>query len=313
MQNPIDSSYLGIRDGEINFQEILQALFKGKWIIFSITSFVSILAVIYSIYLPDIYQSRSTLHPVQDGDGISSALSSYSGLAGFAGIDLSQSGDNKTTRAILKINSLSFFKNNIMPNIFLPNLMAVKSWNSETNSISFDENIYDSESKEWVKDASIFKGNKPSIQDSFFKFTSEHLSIIQDKKTGIITVSIKHHSPYIAKEWAELVIDQVNLFYREKEKLQAERAISYLNDQMLKTNFSEIKQAISQLIKQETQKLMLIEANKYFVFDYIDPPAVMERRIEPRRSIICILGAILGFILGLLFVLINHYRSNVKH
>jgi LPS O-antigen subunit length determinant protein (WzzB/FepE family) len=73
------------------------------------------------------------------------------------------------------------------------------------------------------------------------------------------------------------------------------------------TNLSEIKQVIAQLLQQETQKLALIEANEAYVFDYIDPPAVMEEKIGPRRSIICIIGSILGAVLGILIVLIRHY------
>jgi LPS O-antigen subunit length determinant protein (WzzB/FepE family) len=73
------------------------------------------------------------------------------------------------------------------------------------------------------------------------------------------------------------------------------------------TNLSEIKQVMAELLQQETQKLTLVEANQFYVFDYIDPPAVMEDRSEPRRSQICILGGILGGLLGIIIVLIRRY------
>jgi len=78
-----------------------------------------------------------------------------------------------------------------------------------------------------------------------------------------------------------------------------------------KTTFSEIKQVIAQLLQQKTQKLTLIEVNDFYVFEYIDPPVVMEKKIGPKRSIICIFGALLGVILGTLMVLIRHFvREN---
>ena len=44
------------------------------------------------------------------------------------------------------------------------------------------------------------------------------LSITIDKKNNFVTVKIKHQSPHIAKEWTKLLIDQINSFYRKKDK-----------------------------------------------------------------------------------------------
>ena len=63
----------------------------------------------------------------------------------------------------------------------------------------------------------------------------------------------------------------------------------------------------AKLLQEQTKKLTLIEANEFYVFDYIDPPAVMEEKSEPKRALICILGAMLGGMLSVLFVLIRHF------
>ena len=112
---------------------------------------------------------------------------------------------------------------------------------------------------------------------------------------------------------AEILVDQVNIFYREKDKLQSERAVSYLNKQITSTSLSEVKQSISQLLQEETKKLALIEANQFYVFEYIDPPAVMEKKSEPNRASICILSALLGGILSIILVLIRHYAFRVRN
>ena len=75
------------------------------------------------------------------------------------------------------------------------------------------------------------------------------------------------------------------------------------------TDLSEIKEVIAQLLQEETKKLTLIEANESYVFDYIDPPAVMEVKTEPKRFLICIISAILGVMLSIALVLIRHYFS----
>ena len=299
-------------DDEIDLRELFYVLLEGKWIIVSLTAFVSIIGVIYSLSLPNIYQSNTMLVPVNSSNGISGALGSYSGLAGLAGISLTSGGDEgNSTKAKQKINSLSFFENNMLPNINLPDLMAVKSWNSKTNTLAFDESIYDTKSNTWIRDFSHPQQQIPSSQESYEVF-KQHLSLSDNKKSGFITISIKHQSPFVAKQWVELVVNEVNAFYRQKDKSESEKAVSYLNQQILMTGLSEIKQVLAQLLQEETKKLTLIEANQYYVFDYIDPPAVMEKKSEPKRAFICILSTLLGGMLSILFVLIRHYAIKQK-
>ena len=298
---------------EIDLRELFYVLLGGKWIIVSITAFISIIGVIYSLSLPNIYQSKAILVPVNLSNGISGALGSYSGLAGLAGINLPSGGyEGNAAKAIQKINSLSFFEDNILPNINLPDLIAVKSWNSKTNTLAFDERIYNTKTGTWIKDSSN-RQQIPSAQESFKVFKTGHLSLNDDSKSDFITLSIKHQSPFVAKQWVELVVNEVNAFYREKDKLESEKAAGYLNQQISMTGFSEIKQVLAQLLQEETKKLTLIEANQYYVFEYIDPPAVMETKSEPKRAFICILSALLGGMLSIVLVLVRHYAAKQKN
>ena len=300
-------------DDEIDLRELFYVLLEGKWIIVSLTAFVSIVGVIYSLSLPNIYQSKTMLVPVNPSSSVAGALGGYSGLAGLAGISIPSVADQgNSTKAKQKISSLSFFENNILPNIHLPDLMAVKSWNSKTNTVAFDENIFDTKTNTWIRDHTYPKQPIPSAQESYKVFQGQHLSLSEDKKSGFITLSIKHQSPFVAKKWADLVINEVNSYYRQKDKSRSEKAVSYLNQQISITSLSEIKQVLAQLLQEETKKLTLIEANQFYVFDYIDPPAAMELKSGPRRSIICIISALLGGMLSIVLVLIRHYVFSKK-
>ena len=131
-------------------------------------------------------------------------------------------------------------------------------------------------------------------------------------KNLALSLTIKHQSPFVAKQWVELIVNEINSFYRQKDKLESEKSVSYLNQQISVTGLSEIKQVLAQLLQEETKKLTLIEANQFYVFDYIDPPAVMELKSEPKRGLICILSALLGGLLSIALVLIRHYVFNEK-
>ena len=287
---------------EINILELFNILWQGKWIIISLTTLIAIIGVIYSLSLPNIYTSKALLAPVnQSSSSVPRALGGYAGIAGVAGISLPSGADEgNALKAQKKIKTLSFFEQNILPNIFLPDLMAVESWNPNTKKLIYDETVYDMSSNTWSNE------KIPSAQESYSRFKN-FLSVSKDDISGFVTVSINHQSPLVAKKWADLIIDEVNAFYRQKDKLESEMAVKYLNQQISMTSLSEIKQVLAQLLQDETQKLTLIEVNEYYVFDFIDPPAVMERKSEPRRSVICIIIALMGGVFSIFLVLARHF------
>lgn len=302
--NSIDknSEYI---DEAIDFRELFKVLWDGKFLVIAVTSIFSIAAVIYSLSLPNIYQSKAYLSPVGEQVGTGQGMQGVGGLASLAGISLSpQAGGSKSIKALEKLNSLSFFSENILPNIFLPDLMAIESWDESSNSIIYDRKIFDKETKAWLVEI-------PSAQQSYRAF-NENLRIFKDELTGFVTIAVKHQSPYIAKEWTELIVNELNDFFRAKDKVEAKAAMNFLNAQIAQTSFTEIKQVIAKLLQEKTQQLTLIEVNDFYVFEYIDPPAVMEKKIEPTRSFICIVGAFLGAVLGVFIILIRFYLREKK-
>jgi capsular polysaccharide biosynthesis protein len=306
--NPIKDS-----NNELDFKDILHALVSGKWIIISLTTLFSVVGIIYCLLLPNIYESEALFVPVNTSSGLSGSLKNYSNLAGLAGINLSSSdNEGNSIKAKNKLSSLSFFENNIFNNIFLPDLMALQSWDSEKNTIIYDKSKYNKNKDIWVRNYAYPQKQKPSPQESYKKFMREHFSLSEDKTSGFITLSIRHQSPIIAKQWTELMFNQINSFYKEKDKLESERVIKYLNNQISVTSVSEVKQVIAELLQEETQKLSLIEARKSYVFEYIDPPVVMEEESEPDKVFILILSFLIGFMLSISVVILRYYFIEEK-
>ena len=63
----------------------------------------------------------------------------------------------------------------------------------------------------------------------------------------------------------------------DKKIKQDEASINYLTEQVAKTGYTEIRKVVADLAQREMQKMTLIEATDHYVFDVIDPPAVMEK------------------------------------
>jgi capsular polysaccharide biosynthesis protein len=300
MKNNLDVNNFEHPDNEIDIKELLKVLWEGKKIIIALTTLFSIVAVMYSLYLPNIYISTTLLSPVGQETSSADSKGGIGGLANLAGISLSGQSIGNSTKALTKVKTLSFYKENILPNIFLPDLVAIESWDPQNNIISYASNkYYDSESKTILKTAS------PQITYKMFMKT---VTFSKDVN-GFTIISIKHQSPYIAKEWTELIVDQLNQFYRTQDRRQAETSMNFLNTQIAQTSYTEIKNIIAELLKQEIQQLTLIEANDFYVFSYLDPPIVKEEKSEPTRSSISILGAVFGFMFSILIVLFKNYIS----
>ena len=91
MNNSQSKEYV---EDEIDLAVLVRALFQGKWIIVGFTSIASIIVVIYSLSLPNIYTGQALLVPVSSKDSVGSGSSQgLGGLASLAGISLSDSSD----------------------------------------------------------------------------------------------------------------------------------------------------------------------------------------------------------------------------
>lgn len=286
---------------EIELKEIFYILWNKKLLISLITGFIAISAVIYSLMLPNIYLSSALLAPESNGSSSMGSLSKYSSMASLAGISIpSVPNGDKSIEAIERIKSFQFFSSFILPVISLENLLAVKKWDPNDNKIYYKNSLF--LNGKWVNEI-------PSNQMAYEKYV-KILNISQDTKTGFVFLSIEHMSPNIAKIWVDKIISEINKSMRDEEKLKAIKSIDFLNKQMEVINYKEIREAVSSLQQEQMQSLMMVESNEDYVFKVLNAPISPEEKYKPSRSIICIVAAILGFVLSSLYVLISFYARN---
>ena len=306
MNNLENSNDVSVYNDDINLYELFFALWKRKFFIIFITFLSGLLTIQYSLSLPNIYTSTALLSPASQQDSAGGMLSRYSGMASIAGISLPSSSANKSTEAIARISSFDFFNKFIYPNISIQNLMAVEKWNPQQNTLKYNEEIFNSITGEWVRKVSFPLSVNPSPQEAYKAF-KKIMSISQDGKTSFISISIKHQSPFVAKEWVTNIITEINRSMRDDDKNKAIKSINFLNSQFEKINYEEIKKSLSSLQQEQMKSLMLIEANDDYIFTVLNSPISPELKSEPKRSSIVIFGTFLGFIFSAALVILFHY------
>jgi LPS O-antigen subunit length determinant protein (WzzB/FepE family) len=297
-------------DDEIDLKELFQALWTGKITIFLTTLLASSIAVAVALSMPNIYRSEALLAPVtSESGGLSGLASKFGGLASLAGVSLpGGGGGDKTTTGIEVLKSRAFFAQFMQNNEVLLPLMAAKGWDAVNNTLIFDANIYDVNTQQWVRDAKPPRQAEPSLQEAHEAFV-KLLSVAQDKETGFVTISIEHFSPYVAKMWVDALVSEINDTIKQQDVAQAERSISYLTAQIEATKLTELQAGFFELIQSQTETIMLANASPEYLFKTLDPAVVPELKAKPKRALICVLGALLGGMLGVLIVLVRHFMN----
>lgn len=297
---------------DLDFADFFNILISYKKVIILTTLISSVMVVFIAIKMPNIYQSKALLAPSNYEDEISSSSRKYSSIANIAGINIPTVPSGNQTEAIETLSSFKFFENNILPKIYLPDLMAVKSWDSKLNLLSYDPEKFDANAKIWVRKVKPPYKIKPSNQEAYNYFLKKTFSINVDKETGYVDLYIDHQSPNISKKWLDIIVSEINFILREDQKNKSMRSLEFLNEQMSLTNITEIKQGLSRLVQNEIEKLMLIESSNDYIFKVIDPPISPEIKHKPQRALICILGTLIGFVIGIIFSLALYFL-NIKN
>lgn len=283
---------------EIDIQELFNIVWGKRLFILIFTSAAAIISISYSLFLPNVYTSSVLLSPASEEESLSSRLNQFSGLTSITGVSFSSDAGSKSDEAIARIESFEFFQNYFLPNIKLEDLMALKKWIPEENTLIYDKKKYDENTKKWVRNISYPKKKKPTDLESFVEGYQKILNITQDKDTGFIKISIEHLSPFIAQKWLDIVVFNINESMREQDKKNAQNSIDFLNNSAALNNVKSLDEAISNLLESQMQSLMIASANEAYVFKIIDSSFLPEEKSGPNRPVILFLGTFLGFFIS---------------
>ena len=82
---------------------------------------------------------------------------------------------------------------------------------------------------------------------------------------------------------------------REVDKRDSLNSINFLNQQLEKTSFSELRDSFSRLIENQMKILMMASATESYIFKVINSPAVPEKNQLQSRSVNMFISNILWF------------------
>jgi uncharacterized protein involved in exopolysaccharide biosynthesis len=267
----------GVRRDDEDGVDLIAAwllLWRYKFLIAAVTLAAALVAVFLALTATPIFRAEIVVTEVRDRNmgGASSLVNQFGGLASLAGVNLGSTGAGAESLAVLKSRYL--VEEFIRRYDLLPLLAANSS-----------------------RPMTLWRGTE--------RFRAGIFQLREDRRNGTTTVLIDWKDPKVAARWANDFVGLANETLRNRVLVESQRNIDYLNKQVAQTNVVEIQRVMYNLIESETKTLMLASSRAEYAFSVVDPAVPPEQRVSPRRTLMVLVGAVIGGFMGTLFALIH--------
>jgi uncharacterized protein involved in exopolysaccharide biosynthesis len=287
----VNDSALNEADEGMDLRAMVATIAAHPWrLVASVVLFTAAFTTAAFVLTP-IYRASIVLIPAKTdnnsdtgGGGLGGGIG---GVASLVGINLGQ-GDELTEEALAVLKSREFAQKFIDDRNLMPVLYA-KKWDAQAGKWMVDEK------------------HQPTPARAFRYFDKKIRTVVQEKKTSLITVNIDWTDRIAAANWANDLVRRLNLEMRKREMARADSEVAYLEREFETTNAVATREAIAHLIEIQVKQRMLAAVTEEFAFRVIDhatPPDADDRHF-PNKLLMVIAGPIVGFIVGVSWILLG--------
>jgi uncharacterized protein involved in exopolysaccharide biosynthesis len=267
-------------DSRAELMDLWSLVLQGRWIVIIVTLLCCAAGGAYAILATKWYRAEVLLVPASN-DARNGLLSQFGGLASLAGISL---GSRDDTEPLAVLKSKGFARSFIVEQGLVTVLLASK---------------WDPRIKQWKGPAQSW----PDERDAVKIFDEKVRRVIEDRKTGLVTLAVEWKDPLLAAQWASLLAQKLNAQMRERAIREANANIGYLKAEIAANDLVALQQPIGRLLELEQQKLMLARSNTQYSFRVVDEAQIPKRPIRPKRLLVIAMSALIGAFLSLLILL----------
>lgn len=273
---------------------IAGTLLRGRAIIMVSVVVCSLIALVLALLSTPIYRAEVLITPVK-ASGTAGQLgelaSSLGGLGAMANLDLGGVGAEKEV-TLATLTSRDFLAGFITERNLMPVLYASR---------------WDAVHSTWLPNRS---SGPPTLNEAVRDFNRRVLAVTEDRRTGLVRVTVEWRDRLRAAEWANALVARLNAAARATAVSEAERSLSYLRQELVKTDVVEVQRAVSHLMESQFERIMMANARGEFAVKTIDPARVPDADdyVHPKRALDVFLGLLGGLILGVLVVLVRTVR-----
>jgi uncharacterized protein involved in exopolysaccharide biosynthesis len=246
-----------------------------------------------AMMMTPVYLAEIQVAPVSENESNSrfaAQLGEIGGLAALSGINMEQ-GDKKN-ESIATLRSRKFTEQFIRDEKLLPVLFRDK---------------WDAENQRWDE---ADPDDVPTLEDAWKLFNKKIRRISEDRKTGLVVLSIEWEDAEEAAGWANKLMSRANEMLRTKAVTESENAIGYLREQLGKTSVVELQEVVNRLIESEMKEIILANITREYAFRVIDPAVVPNKPFKPDVKLFMVMAAMSGIVIGIILAFfLNDLRN----
>jgi uncharacterized protein involved in exopolysaccharide biosynthesis len=263
-----------VQDNEVDLFALVRTVWNRRWLVVGLTAIGAVIGLVYALSAAAVYRAEVVVTDARESNlgGGSSLAKQMGGIASLAGLQLGAGSDAaREAHAVLSSRRLveEFLKRNDL----------FKQLNEQ-------------------------RGSDMTAWHAVEYFRKNVMSVREDQRQGLTFITVEWGDPATAAQWANAIVALSNEVIRVRAIEDSNRNIAYLKAQIAKTDVVELQRVMYNLIESETKTNMLANARPDYAFTVIDPAVAPELRVWPRRSIIVILGVLLGFSVAVITALI---------
>lgn len=262
--------------------DVIRWFWRHKIALFLCTFLAAAATAGYSLTLARTYHAVVTLRlvtPPENQQTLNSALGGLGGLAGqFFGANLAT---NDTAVTLAYLRSPSFAREFIEANNLMPELYPTR-WDAAQNR--------------WI-------GEPPLLNQAASGFLNR-ITTEQDAE-GLVDLEVVWSSPQRAREIAELLIARINQLRRDQALEKAKGNFDYLTQRLAREPVQEMRATIANMASRELTLLMLAQGPSNYALEEIGSVFAPEIPVGPRRRLMTMVGAVVGFSLCVIFLLLR--------
>jgi uncharacterized protein involved in exopolysaccharide biosynthesis len=255
--------------------DIFSLVFAAKWVLLAAGLVGGIVGYGASHLTDKMYRAMVVAAPFVDSSesGASSLGSQLGGLAAIAGVDLS--GDAKKQESMAILQSRQLIRQFIQQQDLIP-ILFPKKW--------------DAAARNWKQDS----GKPPTLEAAVTKFQKQILKISEDKRSGMVNLSVNWRDPVIAASWANDYLSMANAAIRSRAIVDGKRNIELLRHETESLENVDVRQSLNRLIEGNYRKISLAESRPDYAFHVVDPagPIDPDDYVSPVRIVWALLASI---------------------
>jgi hypothetical protein len=270
----------------------LREFWRRRWLVLAIIGASLAAGAAFAFLAPPVYRVTAVLIPADtsaDSLGMRAmdSLGSMGSLASLVGVNVG-GAESQTTEAIAVLRSRRFTVDFLRDNNLLPRLFP-DDWDAVTGK--------------WA----VSDGEIPTDARAYKVFDEDIRTITQDKKTGIVTLSVDWVDRDEAVTWARDLVNRVNEEMRARTIHESTASLERLEQQVAKTNVVAVQESLAKLIETQVRRKILATVRPDYAFRIIDPPATPDADDPqyPRQAIVLPIAILAGMAISLMVVFLG--------